>query len=364
MAAQIAEFNRRTKAIRKHVDVMAQQLGARLAVLSFREDGQDAHYGRPMWEHVLDEVSDENPTPVVAIHRALALVKTEELTVAEAQTLMVLVRQVKDALNPQDFDIGNQFKSSLLLRFGNIKLRGPSQSLFCIKQTGSVPEYISRFEDLSAQVTGLNDQQLEGIFLNGLTLEMQEVTHLMKPQNFVRDDRFCKSDGNSFTILEEKATNTLNGQKVTGYNEQRPRKHHSIAELDEKKRKGISFKCDGKWSREHECPNKMLQVLTVLNGYQVEVLEERVEVELSKPVGEQSSVQDVPQVIETVLTKFAQVFMEPTGLPPVRGREHAINLLPGSGAVSVRPYRYPHAQKEAMEKLVKEMLNSGIIKSP
>ncbi|CAE5960014.1 unnamed protein product [Arabidopsis arenosa] len=92
MAAQIAEFNRRTKAIRKHVDVMAQQLGARLAVLSFREDGQDAHYGRPI---------DENPTPVVAIHRALALVKTEELTVAEAQTLMVLVRQVKDALNPQ-----------------------------------------------------------------------------------------------------------------------------------------------------------------------------------------------------------------------------------------------------------------------
>jgi len=46
-----------------------------------------------------------------------------------------------------------------------------------------VAEYVQRFEDLSSQVGGLDDQKLEGIFLNGLTGEMQELVHMHKPQN-------------------------------------------------------------------------------------------------------------------------------------------------------------------------------------
>lgn len=47
--------------------------------------------------------------------------------------------------------------------------------------------------------------------------------------------------------------------------------------------------------------------------------------------------------------------------PPSRGREHAINLTQGSNPVSVRPFRYPQAQKAEIERQVTLMLKAGII---
>ncbi|CAH8276222.1 unnamed protein product [Arabidopsis lyrata] len=75
------------------------------------------------------------------------------------------------------------FKDRLLLRFGTLRIKGPSQSLFCIKQEGTVAAYVQKFKDLSAKVTSLDDQKLQGIFLNGLQLEMQELVYMMKPQS-------------------------------------------------------------------------------------------------------------------------------------------------------------------------------------
>uniref|UniRef100_A0A1J3HBK6 Transposon Tf2-6 polyprotein n=1 Tax=Noccaea caerulescens TaxID=107243 RepID=A0A1J3HBK6_NOCCA len=70
----------------------------------------------------------------------------------------------------------------------------------------------------------------------------------------------------------------------------------------------------------------------------------------------------IPVDLEVVLQSFAPVFDKPTGLPPLRDREHAICLRPGTPAISVCPYRYPHAHKEAIESLVTEMLESGVIR--
>ncbi|KFK32133.1 hypothetical protein AALP_AA6G202700 [Arabis alpina] len=57
--------------------------------------------------------------------------------------------------------------------------------------------------------------------------------------------------------------------------------------------------------------------------------------------------------------EFASVFEEPQGLPPCRGKEHAIA---GASPVSVRPFRYPQVQREELEKQVVAMLAADIIK--
>lgn len=52
----------------------------------------------------------------------------------------------------------------------------------------------------------------------------------------------------------------------------------------------------------------------------------------------------------------------PNGLPPVRGHEHAIILKCGHDLVSIRPYRYPQSQKDEIERLVRDMLATSIIR--
>lgn len=66
--------------------------------------------------------------------------------------------------------------------------------------------------------------------------------------------------------------------------------------------------------------------------------------------------------LNEILDSFGEVFKEPQGLPPRRQHKHAIHLLEGVGAMNVRQYRYPHHHKGEIEKQVKEMLLSGIIR--
>ena len=68
-----------------------------------------------------------------------------------------------------------------------------------------------------------------------------------------------------------------------------------------------------------------------------------------------------PELIE-LLTEFSAVFEEPKGLPPKRDSDHRIEIIPGAEPTNVRPYRYPHVQKEEITKMVGEMLSQGIIR--
>ncbi|XP_010496259.1 PREDICTED: uncharacterized protein LOC104773362 [Camelina sativa] len=69
-----------------------------------------------------------------------------------------------------------------------------------------------------------------------------------------------------------------------------------------------------------------------------------------------------PNEFHQLLEEFKDVFEEPKGLPPSRGKEHSIKLKIDTKPVNVRPFRYPHAQKEEIEKQISNMLTARIMR--
>jgi hypothetical protein len=65
--------------------------------------------------------------------------------------------------------------------------------------------------------------------------------------------------------------------------------------------------------------------------------------------------------LQPLLEEYEDFFREPTGLPPQRAQVQHIPLLPGSSPVATKPYRYPYCQKSEIEKMVTDMLHSGVI---
>lgn len=66
--------------------------------------------------------------------------------------------------------------------------------------------------------------------------------------------------------------------------------------------------------------------------------------------------------LEPVLAEFEDVFKEPVTLPPIRTVDHTIPLVNDNKQVNQRPYRVPHHQKNAMETLIKHLLETQMIR--
>ncbi|GJY46869.1 reverse transcriptase [Tanacetum coccineum] len=65
---------------------------------------------------------------------------------------------------------------------------------------------------------------------------------------------------------------------------------------------------------------------------------------------------------QALLEEYADVFEEPKTLPPHRSFDHQIPLKDRDVNVNVRPYRYLPSQKDVIETMVKELLDSGVIR--
>jgi hypothetical protein len=66
----------------------------------------------------------------------------------------------------------------------------------------------------------------------------------------------------------------------------------------------------------------------------------------------QTEMHNLAPRIQSIVSQFAEVFADPVGLPLSRQCDHAIPLIPGANPFTVRPYRYPLALKDEIEKQV------------
>lgn len=71
----------------------------------------------------------------------------------------------------------------------------------------------------------------------------------------------------------------------------------------------------------------------------------------------------LPQEILEILQQYANIFSEPRGLPPKRECDHSIPLKINTETPNIRPYRTPHHHRDAMEEIIKQLLESEEIRN-
>ena len=67
--------------------------------------------------------------------------------------------------------------------------------------------------------------------------------------------------------------------------------------------------------------------------------------------------------LRALCEEFSYLFKEVLGLPPKRTADHQIQLLPDSEPLNQRPYRHPWEQKNVIEQMIKDMLESELIRN-
>jgi hypothetical protein len=74
--------------------------------------------------------------------------------------------------------------------------------------------------------------------------------------------------------------------------------------------------------------------------------------------------QSLPPIVADVLQEYADVFPSevPSGLPPLRGIEHLIDLIPGASLPNRAPYRTNPKETKEIQCQVQELLDTGYVR--
>ncbi|KAJ1378575.1 Retrotransposon gag domain [Sesbania bispinosa] len=203
------------------------------------------------------------------------------------------------------------FRTAVIRRFQPSMAQNSYELLLGLKQTSSVEEYREKFELYAGPLKGADPEYLKGIFLNGLKdvvraeLRLHQLGSLPEMMDYAQridEKNRVQSSGNmwngrggsvsrnypsSRTVTWEAAsrnqtqaesggaisTAESNNVKMTGSQRGKGFKKLTDAELQEKSRKGLCFRCDEKFGPGRVCKNKQLQVL-ILNEVCMEEEEE------------------------------------------------------------------------------------------
>jgi hypothetical protein len=74
--------------------------------------------------------------------------------------------------------------------------------------------------------------------------------------------------------------------------------------------------------------------------------------------------QSLPPIVDDILQEYADIFPSevPAGLPPLRGIEHQIDLIPGASLLNRAPYRTNPEETKEIHHQVQELLDKGYVR--
>ena len=175
----------------------------------------------------------------------------------------------------------------MLRRFQPGGVKDPYGPLLRVKQLGSMMDYIEQFECVAGPLKDVDRGIMRGIFVNGLRPELQaEIKSLdldslaeIKERALMLEERnrewkgggvvpFMKRLGDTKGPSISKSTPSVNrnwGNKEnsTGERGSGTGKRLSQAELQERSRKGLCFKCGERWGLDHVCKLKHYKLVLV-----------------------------------------------------------------------------------------------------
>ncbi|XP_057418840.1 uncharacterized protein LOC130713055 [Lotus japonicus] len=266
-----------------------------------------------------------------------------------------------------------RFRDALLERYGGNGDGDVYEQLSELRQQGTVEEYITDFEYLTAQIPKLPEKQYQGYFLHGLKEEIRGkvrslvamggvnrarllvVTRAVEKEvkgdgvaGQARANRFGGNGSRSGFSGATKGNGTewiwVKGNKETGQTVNRPNSnprgdqtkntgdirragprdrgfnHLSYPQLMERRQKGLCFKCGGPYHRNHVCPDKHLRLL---------ILEEDgEELDESKMLAMEVNEDEEETQGELSLMSLCELGMKTGGIPRTMKLRGTINGVP------------------------------------
>lgn len=183
-----------------------------------------------------------------------------------------------------------------------------------LRQVGSVHSYLIKFEEL-LNIIEISDGHILSLFMGGLKGEIKDTIKLLRPanlqeaislakiqeaaiENALRRGKSVARVGNVPLLSNSKkpiestsVENTNRNSKSSGF---RPFKKMSSGELEEKRRKGLCYWCDEKYTTGHTCKMKKLYSFEVIGDEEVE---EDEEMEIKEPEGDTESSEETSAII-------------------------------------------------------------------
>jgi len=208
----------------------------------------------------------------------------------------------QDAEESGQFPTWDAFLQALLTRFGPT-YDDPMEALMRLRHSSTVAEYTAQFESRSNRLRGIFERNRLSCFLTGLKDDLRLPVRMLNPSNLAA----------AFGLAKMQEEYILSSR--------RPIRSTSSS---------YSFARQQTWSH----PGSSVT---------------------------QKATPTYPSEIQSILTTFHTAFEEPSGLPPSLPQDHTIPLKHNQ-PINVRSYRYPYYQKSELEKIICELLLSGVIR--